>query len=190
MLSGPLLLLDVSGVGYEVQTTRACAEQAVLGETLRVIIYTDVREDSIQLFGFADHLEKQVFLLLKMVKGIGAKSAQQLVSQIDKIQLLRLIADGDTASLQKVKGVGKKTAGRIVVELRDKVGEYVVQSVQPNSLARSVEVSDSATEALLALQALGFVEREAERLVQAVRVDADLTQLESSEVVRLALRML
>src|SRR3990167_1206675 len=109
------LTLDVQGVGYEIYPTSSCREALAVGEEADVVIYTDVKEDSITLYGFRDRLEKQAFLLLKTVKGVGSKSAADIISRLDKIALFRAIASGDLARLQSVRGVGKKTAERIVV---------------------------------------------------------------------------
>jgi Holliday junction DNA helicase RuvA len=158
-IRGRALLLDVHGVGFEIECSRACIDRLRLGEKVTVITYTEVREDAIRLHGFADFLERQVFLLLLKVKGVGVKSASELLSQIDKCDLLRFIGVGDVKSLSGVRGVGKKSAERIVVELKDKVAEFaliereVVASESRPQSARGVHVEG---EAFAALCALGF----------------------------------
>ncbi|RIL09605.1 MAG: Holliday junction branch migration protein RuvA, partial [Proteobacteria bacterium] len=167
-VSGNTVTLDVQGVGYEILCSNACLVQLSQGETIRMVIYTDVREDSIRLFGFEDQLEKQVFLLLMQVKGIGPRSSADIVSRINKRELLRAIGAGDVGQLQSVKGVGKKTAERIVVELKDKVAEFVMER-QYTSLVVEREVVGPFEEAAQALQALGFSRRDAEKAIQSAQ---------------------
>ena len=83
-IEGAIVTLDVGGVGYEVQCSRACVASLGRGETATLVISTQVKEDSIKLYGFADRLEKRVFHMLTLVKGVGARSASEIISQIDK----------------------------------------------------------------------------------------------------------
>ncbi|MBN8551200.1 MAG: Holliday junction branch migration protein RuvA, partial [Deltaproteobacteria bacterium] len=108
--------LDVNGVGYELFCSGGCVSQLERGREAAIIVFTDVNENSIRLYGFADALEKQVFLLLTTVKGVGSRTAMEIVSCVDKVELLRAIAAQDLKRLQSIKGVGKKTSERIVVE--------------------------------------------------------------------------
>lgn len=95
-IQGAEVTLDVNGVGYEMYCSRACLQDCEYGSEREFIVFTDVREDSIRLYGFVDTLEKRVFLLLKGVKGLAAKSAADLISQIDKRDLLRAIGSGSS----------------------------------------------------------------------------------------------
>ena len=122
--SGTSITLDVAGVGYELVCSTSCLEAIAGEDEVQIIVYTDVREDAIKLYGFVDQLEKQVFQLLLKVKGVGAKSASEILSQVDKHDLLRLIGSGDSSRLCTVKGIGKKTADRIVLELKDQVASF------------------------------------------------------------------
>lgn len=185
-LSANVLTLNVQGVGYEVHCTTRCANTMVVGSKVSLVIYTDVKEDSIKLYGFEDSLEKQVFRLLTRVKGLGAKSACEVLSKVEKRELLRLIASGDSTRLQSVKGIGKKTSERIILELKDKVAEYAMDSVEVavGELAKSEPVDD----ALQALQALGFSRKDAEAAVKKAGEGADMSALRSGEIVREALR--
>jgi holliday junction DNA helicase RuvA len=185
-VAGNIVTLDVHGVGYEVYASAGCLARCVKGEEAAVVIYTDVKEDLIRLYGFDDHLEKQVFLLLTRVKGVGAKSASDIISKVEKVDLLRTIAAGDTAKLQLIKGIGKKTAERIVVELKDKVGEYVIEG-QVSRLSVEREVVTPFSEATEALMALGFSKKDAERAVQNVEA-ANRSASDPGEIVREALR--
>ena len=167
-VAGDVVVIDVNGVGYEVNCSRNAVAALGVGETVTVIIHTEVREDALTLYGFEDHLEKRVFLLLKTVKGVGAKSASEVLSSVDKHELLRAIGASDVTRLQAVKGIGKKTAERIIVELRDKVGDYAKSGKR--SLAASVEQSQVSPvdEAAEALCALGFSKKQAQDAVSKV----------------------
>ncbi len=158
--------LDVSGVGYEVICSAACLRSIGLGDQAKIVVYTHVREDALVLFGFEDALEKQVFLLLHSVQGVGPRSAAEIVSGIDKIELLRAIGQGDASRLQKLKGVGKKLSERIIVELKDKVTEFVQGQVQNKQVTQPVAEAGSIVEdAISAFIALGFSRKDAERAI-------------------------
>jgi Holliday junction DNA helicase RuvA len=185
---GNQITLDVAGVGYEVFASKALVSSANLGEEIKAVIATEVRQDQIRLYGFIDRLEKQVYLLLQNVKGIGPKSASEIISNVDKIELLRLIATSNNTALQSLKGVGKKTAERLITELHDKVGEYAIgeQSYNPSRLDKAAASQAIDLEAILALQALGFQRRLAEQAVAKAKVDSPSSS--TSDLVKKALR--
>ena len=164
-LHGTIVTLDVNGVGYEILASLALAQKLEVGAKADVTVYTDVKEDSIRLFGFSDALEKQVFLLLLKVSGVGTKTALDVISGLECRKLLRAIGEGDTAALQAVRGVGKKTAERIVLELRDKVAELAFGE---HPSAKAGVKRESFQDAIEALQALGFTRNDAETAVRAV----------------------
>ncbi|MDC0358079.1 Holliday junction branch migration protein RuvA [Oligoflexia bacterium] len=186
-LSGNVAVLDVQGVGYEVICSSKCLAQMVVAEEVAVVIYTEVKEDSIRLYGFEDRLEREVFTLLIAVKGVGARSASEIVSRIEKRDLLRAIGEGDVTRLQGVKGIGKKTAERIVVELRDKVASYIEEQ-RWSRLGMEIEVTSSTHDAIEALQALGFPRREAEQAVKRVELAGGIEKMESGQIVKEALK--
>jgi Holliday junction DNA helicase RuvA len=184
---GQTVLLDVQGVGYEVHSTLRLIETLNVGAEASMVIYTDVNQDHIRLYGFLDQLEKQTFLLLLRVKGVGPKSSADIVSSIDCRELLRIVSAGDLARLQAVKGVGKKTAERIVVELRDKVGEFVAERHVP--LSQRVERETVPLEdAVQALQTLGFIRKDAERAVKQALESGLSPQSDTGSIVKEALR--
>lgn len=180
-----LATIDVNGVGYEVLCSSRLAQQLEVGSNCRIVIYTDVKEDSINLFGFASVLEKRVFLLLKSVSGVGPKSAKEILSQIEDRELLRLISASDVGRLQSVKGIGKKTSERIIVELRDKVAQL---SIDAHTGGAAISDHNSAQrDAVAALEALGFSRRDAERAVE-LSIGTNGAATDTAEIVRLALR--
>jgi Holliday junction DNA helicase RuvA len=187
-ISGNTILLDVQGVCYEVRCTKNCLSLFTSGDKAEIVIFTEVKPEHIRLFGFEDQYEKQVFLLLMQVKGIGPKTAADLISKIDKHELVRYIGRSDLTRLQAVKGVGRKTAERIIVELKDKIGEYLMESRSQSGLDIEVEVINPENEALQALLALGFPRKDAERAIQQVQDLPGFAKLDSGEIVKEALR--
>jgi Holliday junction DNA helicase RuvA len=185
-LVGSTAYIDVAGVGYEVLCTRGARGGLVVGEKKKIPVYTEVREDALRLFGFADALERQVFLLLLKVKGVGPKTALDIISAIDKIELLRSIGSQDVATLQGTRGIGKKTAERIVLELKDRVNEFVAD-VQAHGKDGGGQVGGVVQDAVDALVALGFSRRDVERVVRQVGEQRGGVA-ESGELVREALR--
>ena len=181
------VLIDVSGVGYELHCSASCLAGLEEGRESTLIVYTEVREDLIRLHGFSDTLEKQVFLMLTKVNGVGARTASDILSQIEKRELLRAIGSGDVARLQSLRGIGKKSAERIVVELRDSV-ESLVGPVK--GLAAHVEVLPTVPtdDAVQALVALGFSRKDAERAVSQVSREVPQSANDSGSLVKEALR--
>ncbi len=152
------IVIDVAGVGYLVSPTAKVLEHLPPpGNELTVLVYTDVKENSISLFGFGSQLERQVFLLLRKVSGIGPKTAIALVSGVGAEQLLKAIGSGEISELTKVSGVGRKTAERVLVELREQVGELLPHGSIPAATAKPRQVAAGPVgDTILALEKLGF----------------------------------
>jgi Holliday junction DNA helicase RuvA len=163
------LVLDVNGVGYLVNTTPSAA--AKTGDEITVETYLHVREDTLQLFGFADAGERELFVQLLAVNGVGPKVALAIVSGSRPDELRRAIVREDSARFQAIPGIGKKTAERIVLELRERV------------VANADAFAPSELTARDALVELGFAPIDAERAL--AEVDHELPV---EEQVRLALR--
>jgi holliday junction DNA helicase RuvA len=172
-------VLDVNGVGYLLAATPGAVRAAEGGGEAIVETYLHVREDALQLYGFADAAERQLFLHLLTVAGIGPKVALAIVSGSPAADLRRAIVLQDTARFQAIPGVGKKTAERIVLELKEKLG---AEDPVPISTAVGVGTSSHMT-ARDALVELGYSVVEAEQALAAVDPD-----LPAEERVRLALR--
>lgn len=172
---GNSLVVDVQGVGYLVTVTTGVLEQAREGEQLSLVVITEVRENDISLYGFASRQEREVFRLLKKVKGVGAKLGLGIVSALGAGGLLSAIGRQDITLLRKVPGVGKKTAERLIVELREQVGLWATEKPLSLSSAIVVEASDEILngdhqlyDAVLALEKLGFDRSRAQKAVQRV----------------------
>ncbi len=177
------ITLDVNGVGYEILCSGETVSNLDAKKEVTVIIYTDVREDAINLYGFSDKLEKRVFLLLTKVKGLGAKSASEVISKINKIELLRIIGNENVQALQQIKGIGKKTAERIVLELKDQVTQFA--NLHYDGLAIEKSIIPDRQEAVSALVALGFARKDAEVAVSNVK---NSSKLDTGEIVKEALK--
>jgi Holliday junction DNA helicase RuvA len=168
------LVLDVGGVGYLVAATPAVLRKAGSAEELTVDTYLHVREDALQLYGFADREERELFVQLLGVSGIGPKVALAIVSGSPPAELRRAIALDDTARFEAIPGIGRKTAQRVVLELKEKLGAGVPEAsgaAAPHVVARD------------ALVELGYTLADAERAL----ADVD-PELPPEERVRLALR--
>jgi len=175
-IDGDAITVDVNGVGYEVACTSALLSRLSLGSQASFSVYTVVREDAIRLFGFESQAERHIFLLLNRVSGMGPRSSLDVVSNVAIRDLLRAIGSGDVRALMSIKGVGKKKAERIVVELKDLVANMAGE--RADSLRSMVAVERSAepgqgvvsSDAVAALEVLGFARRDAESAVaQAVQ---------------------
>ena len=204
-LEGNLAVIDVHGVGYQVFCTQAAAATLEINTEIKIVTYTEVREDAIRIFGFESKLEKQTFLLLTLVKGIGPKSALDVLSRIDAKTLLKIIAGGDVSKLKAVKGIGQKTAERVVVELKDKVAQFVMEQYAERA-GHGAEIENSPKAALespaaiifedakLALQALGFARRDVEEVMRTIQNQTAQNQgvqfKDSGAIVREGLKLL
>ena len=166
------LLIDCGGVGYVVNASQNLIQNSKLGDSIKVITHMTVREDDISLYGFVDASEKQMFLKLLSVSGVGAKSALGIVSQISYHDLALQIVQRDVHALTKVKGVGKKTAERIILELRDKFDLTLKEQGSPITQAQNATPRSLFTEAYQGLLALGFRQQEATAMLDGVSGDS------------------
>ena len=169
------LLLDVNGVGYLVAATPSALRKADAGGEVTVETYLHVREDALQLYGFADRAERELFMQLLTVNGVGPKVALAIVSGSPAEELRRAIAREDAARFQAIPGIGKKTAERIVLELKEKIGDAAVAAVaavdSPHLVARDalVELGYSVVDAERALAQTDEDATPEERVRQALR---------------------
>ena len=178
------LVLDVGGVGYLLSCSLTTLQETPsIGETMKAYTYFSVREDAMELFGFATPEEKSMFLRLLSVSGVGPKLALSILGAMPLRDLTLAIVTGDAAALSRAPGVGKKTAQRIALELKEKVMESDLEAA-PAAASLPPAQEDAAAEALAALQALGYTPAEAARAVSLVRGQSD----SANELVRLALR--
>jgi Holliday junction DNA helicase RuvA len=160
-------VLDVNGVGYLVfASTRTLAALPPPPAAIRLLIETHVREDAIQLYGFADPAEREWFRLLNTVQGVGAKVALSILSALSPRDLVGAIAAGDRTSLTRAPGVGPRLAVRLLTELREKVG--AMPSTAPGLAAAAGRPAGMAEDAVSALVNLGYRRPEAQPAVARV----------------------
>ena len=174
------LIVDVNGVGYEMLVPVGDFENSSLGEERKFYTYHQVRENAEELYGFSTLTAKRIFELLISVQGVGPKAGIAIMSLAEPEEVRNAIANGDVKFVSEASGVGKKSAERVIVDLRDKVG---IPSKYGATEVRSGVSKDEPDEALDALIALGFPLKEAAAALE--KVD---TSLSVEERVRLALR--
>jgi Holliday junction DNA helicase RuvA len=183
------VIIEAGGIGYQVfvplSTFYNLPER---DETVSLHIYTHVREDALLLFGFHTELEKELFLMLTSVSGIGPKLSANILSGIGPQELLMAMASGDAVRLQAIPGVGKKTAERIALELRDKAGKLMEKGEIPGPAAPEVKDRRMVEDALSALLNLGYSSKAAKSAVDRAVPTLDRITLE--ELIREALKLL
>ena len=163
----PQLMVDVGGVAYELEAPMtAFYELSEVGERVSLFTHLVIRDDAHLLFGFADLQQRDVFRVLLKISGVGPRVALALLSGLTVDDLAACVAAGDIAQLTRVPGIGRKTAERLVIELRDRLES--VSGVGPDSSRSTLTPQQDAVSALMAL---GYRETEASRAVRAVEVD-------------------
>lgn len=182
------LVIEAGGVGYLLTCSMNTMQDAALtGEEMKVYTYLSVREDAMELFGFATREEKTMFLRLTSISGIGPRTALGILGSMPLRDLTLAIVTGDTVALSRAPGIGKKTAQRIALELKEKITaddfESLPEGAKPVMNVKHMQ-EDAMQEALLALQSLGYSNGEATKALSAVRDQSD----KADELVRLALR--
>lgn len=180
---GNFLVLDVNGVGYEVAVAKSDFEGAKLNEERKFYTYHQVRENAEELYGFSSLAAKKIFELLISVQGIGPKAAIAILSLAEAEEVRNAIANADAGFIAKASGVGKKSAERVIVDLRDKVGIPSRYGAAEGSSDLDFSATTGQDEALEALIALGFPLKEATAALAEVSRD-----LPVEERVRLALK--
>ncbi len=185
-LEAPTVLLNVNGVGYEVDTPLSTFCQLQKGQTVTLWTHLTVREDAQLLYGFLDAQEKTIFRTLLKVNGVGPKMALGILSTLSIDLLIHTVENEDLNTLIKVPGVGKKTAERLMIELRDRFKAMSSSHTPSNSTALQIQFTGNSAvaEAEAALQSLGYKPAEAQKLINAVK--ADFT--EASDIIRAALK--
>lgn len=189
-LNPPELILEVQGVGYEVMAPMTTVYQLPLvGQTVKLHIYQVIREDANLLFGFLDPQDKSMFKLLLKVNGIGPKIALAILSAQTTQEIIDNVLQENTRAISAVPGIGKKTAERVIIELRDKVEKFFKEN-NPVSLLSNDKTkvvltrSQPKQEAISGLVSLGYKLPEAQKVVQLIFQD----DLSSSDLIRLALK--
>jgi len=175
----PWILLEVSGVGYELEVPMSTYyDLPAAGETVTLITHYAVREDAVALYGFATDAERRLFRDVQKVSGIGAKIALAVLSGSSVNEFTRMLQNSDVAALTKIPGIGKKTAERMIVELRERSQQMPVTSGTDAAMP-----VDAIGEASIALQQLGYKPAEISRMVKDARPTDS-----AEEIIRAALK--
>jgi len=183
----PWLLIDVNGVGYELEAPMSTVfDLPETGREVTLCVHYAVKEDSVALYGFLRESERALFRLVQKVSGIGAKIALAILSGASADEFARLVHTGDVTALTKIPGIGKKTAERIIVELRDRVDGMAVAT--PLGAGRGAVPADPVSEASVALQQLGYKPVEVARLVKDAAEPGDSAEAIIRKALRAALR--
>lgn len=181
------VLIDVQGIGYTVSIPLSTFEKlGDIGSTTTLLTHLHVREDALQLFGFATEEERFLFKLLISVSGIGPKIAQGILSGISAVELKEHIARENVTALTAIPGVGRKTAERLIIELRDKIGK--LELITSSTPTLSSQQEDVRQEALLALTSLGYNRQIAEKALRQILNETNGTNLSLQELIKKALR--
>ncbi len=162
-LQGNVALILNGGIGYEVTCSSSAVQSLTANGGGAIYTYLAVKEDGISLYGFSDLEEKELFLKLITVSGVGAKSGISILSEMDLNSLITAIATGDVKTISSIKGIGKKTAERIILELSDKVlgeGQTILNTTKTVS-----KTTEAEEEAISALVSLGFSKNESAKAV-------------------------
>lgn len=164
------IVVECSGVGFKCFTTlNTVKDLGRVGDEVNVFTHLAVREDAMDLYGFATVAELDTFKLLITVSGVGPKAAAAVLSELSPDKLALCIASGDAKAITRAQGVGKKTAERIVLELKDKMGAIASEGVSQSVINASSAVADNETaEAVAALVALGYSQSDASMVVGAM----------------------
>jgi len=168
------IILDVNGVGYRLLIPLSSFYSLPDNGPVRLFVHTHVREDAIHLFGFLSAAEKEMFSILISVSGVGPKLAINILSHIPATELTTAIASGDVKRLSGLPGIGKKTAERLVLELKDKVPAIEVQSAGVDRTA-SAPQRDALDDLVSALVNLGYKETLAKKAVESLELSSDVS---------------
>ena len=162
-------LIEVNGVGYEVYCSASAFSKMAVGDVCEVYTYLQVSEQNgVTLYGFSSVEEKNMFLKLISVSGVGPKMGLAVLASMDSASLAAAIATQDVKRLSSVKGLGKKTAERIILELREKVGA-IPQTAAAKGVATALLPDDGDEDAIVALQTLGFTRAESAKAVASAK---------------------
>ncbi len=185
-LTPAYVVLETSGIGYFIHITLPTF--SFLGEqtSAKLFVYESIREDAHLLYGFRYQSERQLFLLLISVSGIGANTARMIMSSYTALEIQEMIASGNVSALNAIKGIGTKTAQRIIVDLKDKIvkgtGGIDMQNLVSNKLTEQKE------EAVSALIMLGFASAASQQTVERILLEQPTLKVE--QLIKLALKMM
>ncbi|WP_111307683.1 Holliday junction branch migration protein RuvA [Confluentibacter sediminis] len=177
------VVIECNGIGYAINISLHTYSQISDNEYLKLYTYLQVKEDSHTLYGFSSLAEREIFKLLISVSGIGANIARTMLSSLTPIQIREGIAVGDVNLIQSIKGIGAKTAQRVIIDLKDKI--LKIYDINEVSVSKD---NTNKNEALSALEVLGFVKKQAERVVDKILISQPDANVET--IIKQALKNL
>ncbi len=180
----PEVLLEVSGIGYEILCPMSSFYEMGQSEELSLHTHFHVKEDAQTLYGFISQDEKTLFRELIRVNGVGPKVALAILSHLNIASLMNAVANEDDALLAKTPGIGKKTAQKLIVELKDRLAKLELHGSNHQVITASININPNSQKAAQALQALGFKTKEAEKMLSAIKDET----LSTEELIRQALQ--
>ncbi len=187
--SPTVIVVNVNGIGYSLNTSLQTYEKLPqVGEIATISTYLHVREDILQLYGFAEKDERNVFLGLISVSGIGPKQAQTILSGIQIHELVLAISEANIDRLTAISGVGKKTAQRLIVELKEKFKSLGLIKETDDTSASQLQMNSFEQEAIMALMSLGYRKQNAEKALIKIRNNEKILSVE--ELIKKALQAL
>ncbi|QBN18860.1 Holliday junction branch migration protein RuvA [Flavobacterium nackdongense] len=167
------VVIDCGGIGYQVNISLHTYSLLPATDYIKLFTHLQIKEDSHTLFGFVEKSEREIFKLLLSVSGIGASIARTMLSSLDPKQITNAIASGDVVTIQSIKGIGSKTAQRVILDLKEKV--LKLYDLDEVSMSQS---NTNRDEALSALEVLGFVRKASERVVEKIIKEAPESTVE------------
>lgn len=177
------VVIDCGGVGYEIHISLHTYSQIPESEHIKLYTFLQIKEDAHSLFGFADKKERELFKLLISVSGIGANTARTMLSSLNPEQIIQAIASNDVGTIQSIKGIGLKTAQRVIIDLKDKVLKiYQIEEISTGSYNTNKE------EALSALEVLGYLRKNAEKVLDKIIANNPSATVE--DLIKQALKVL
>lgn len=183
-----LAVIDCNGVGYGIHISLNTYSAIQGKKSVKLYIYEAIREDAHVLFGFSTKQERELFLLLISVSGIGGNTARMILSALSPAELCNVISSGNEKLLKGVKGIGLKTAQRIIVDLKDKIAATGMETVSGSVATLSPANTEVHDEAIAALTMLGFAQAPSQKVVTAILKEEP--ELTVEKVIKLALKRL
>jgi len=180
-----VVIETAGGVAYGIHISLATFSQLKETENVKLLTHYIIKEDAHQLFGFYNEEERSLFRLLISVTGIGANTARLILSSLSTDELVNAIATEDVRTIQSVKGIGLKTAQRVIIDLKDKIGKSTPQNIEKITIS----YNNNRVEALSALISLGFAKNSADSALEKI-IRTEGTHLSIEELIKKALRVL
>ncbi|CAM3798378.1 Holliday junction branch migration protein RuvA [Flavobacterium branchiophilum] len=177
------VVIDCGGVGYQIHISLHTFSLLPQTDFVKLFTYLQIKEDAHSLFGFVEKSEREIFKLLLSVSGIGAGIARTMLSSLDPKQIIQAIASGDVSTIQSIKGIGSKTAQRVILDLKEKV--LKIYDLDEVSMAH---YNTNKEEALSALEVLGFVRKTSEKVIEKILTQTPDASVEA--IIKLALKNL